>query len=88
MRLRFAPPRYDLQLPSEDGCDVERRVAETRAKHQQQPPPPPRGAELETAEERRKPVIVVVAPPHVAITDDLLPLEAGRDDVARKDLVS
>jgi adenosylcobyric acid synthase len=59
------PYLKDLNLPEEDGVGIERRLARENSL-------------VDTTSERdkpKKPLVVVVAYPHIAIADDLCPLE-------------
>ena len=72
-RVFVVPWLYELGLPEEDGCDVERKLRATAAAFAAA-----RGGgegERRGGGDRARAVVVVVAPPHVAITADLLPVE-------------
>ncbi|CAJ1958806.1 unnamed protein product [Cylindrotheca closterium] len=63
------PYLYNLNLPEEDGLGIERRLAwETSGTV-----PNPTGPDAN--KDYKKPTVVVVAYPHIAIADDLCPLE-------------
>jgi adenosylcobyric acid synthase len=56
----------DLNLPEEDGLGIERRLA-WEGEH--------KASKDNTPESEMKPIVVVIAYPHIAIADDLCPLE-------------
>ena len=67
------PYLYNLNLPEEDGLGVERRLAN---EHRYDMNKKDKIKQKSNKNLPNKPIIVVVAYPHVAISDDLAPLEA------------
>jgi len=70
--IYVVPYLYNINLPEEDGLGVERRIAQEHKYNSIKN----ENLEIQKSKETQKPVIVVVAYPHVAITDDLTPLES------------